>query len=206
MRRQRVLAPSGCRFFYLPKPAFRLLTRGLGASISRKPSGTSHPASHASGIDHHSPSGRGRADLRRAAAALRRRRPRHGGWRLRNRRFVFPARGSEHAHANHRDTGTGLLHHQHVIDLAFAGREAAHVDSQSGRTRNGRTGQPQCAAHPAFARPWSAADPSERQSRCSCRARASSRAADTLSRLGARDFPGMNLLVRTRKRLSGASH
>ena len=61
-------------------------------------------------------------------------------------------------------------------------------------------------AHFALPCSRSAADSSECQPGCSRCARASSRPADTLSRLGARDFPGMNLLVATRKRLSEACH
>jgi hypothetical protein len=192
--------------FYLPKPAFRLLTRGFGTSISRKPSGTSHPASHASGIDHHSPSGRHSADLRRAAAALRRWRTRHGWRRFGNRRFVLSARGGQHPYANHCDPRAGLLHHEHVVDIAFVGSKATHFDSQSGRPRNGRAGQSQRTAHFALPRRRSAANPSERQPGCSRCARTSRRPADPLSPRGRRDFPGMNLLVGTRKRLSGARH
>jgi hypothetical protein len=181
--------------FYLPSPAFRLLTRGFGTSISRKPSGTRHPAPHASGIDHHSPYRRDLADLRRAAAALGGRRTRHGRRWLGNRGVVLAARGGQHADANHGHPRYGVFYHQHVLDVAFAWREATHFDSQSGSPRNGRAGQYQGATHLTLPRSHRAADPSECQSGSSRRARASCCPANPLSRRAARDFPAMNLLV-----------
>ena len=194
-----------CGDFYFPHGRFRLLTLGLGTSISPPPRNPA-PAVYASGTHHRSSSGRHGADLRGVVAALGRRRARHGRRWLRSWRIVFAAGCCEHADADNRDPRIGVLRDEHGADddvtRHAAGRFAACARRATGSTRSAG-----CVAWTSLARTGST---TRRRSwnrtggaRGSGRATTSGRSAVALSRARkARIVIAMNLLEAERKRLS----
>ena len=191
-----------CGDFYFPHCRFRLLTRGLGTSISPPPRNPA-PAVYASGTHNRSSSCRHGADFRGAVAALGGRRPRHGRRRLGSWRIVFAARRCEHADAHDRDPRIDVLRHQYGADDAVARFASAQF--------------PACTGHATWSAGYvtrtSVAWTGSTARRCSWNragdacgsgcATTSRRSANALSRARkARIVIAMNLLEAERKRLS----
>jgi hypothetical protein len=142
---------EACRAdFCFPSIGIRLLTRGLGTSIS-PPSKEPAPAVHASGTQNRSSSRHGRFDLHRAIAALRRWSSRHGRRRLGPRRSVFSAWRSQHVNPDHRRAWHCVFCSKHGPDDDDAWRTPARLAPCSGRAA-GRTRHAGCPSW--FAVAW----------------------------------------------------